>query len=52
MLYVVMWKDSGLFYNKATLKFDSDREGASIVNEGELEMMMYKFDDEIKSFSI
>ena len=52
MLYIVRWKDSGLYYNKSSMKFDSERDGASIVSEGELEMMLYKYDDEIVGESI
>ena len=52
MLYIVKWKDSGLYYNKSSLRFDSDRDGAIIVNGGELEMILYKFDDEVVAESI
>jgi zona occludens toxin (predicted ATPase) len=47
-----MWKDSGLYYNKATKAFDSDRECASIVDGMELEMIQYKYDDEVRAISI
>jgi hypothetical protein len=52
MMYIVRWKDSGMYYNKASLKFDSDRASASIVNDGELEMILYKYDDEVVAESI
>lgn len=52
MMYIVRWKDSGMYYNKASLKFDSERVSASVVSEGELEMILYKFDDEVVAESI
>jgi hypothetical protein len=52
MLYIVKWRDSGKYYNKVTRKFDCDRDGASIINETELEMMYYKYDDDIVEESI
>lgn len=41
-----------MYYNKSSLKFDCEREAASIVNEGELEMILYKYDDEVVVESI
>jgi hypothetical protein len=52
MMYIVRWKDSGLYYHKSTMKFDCEREIASIVDEGELEMILYKYDDEVVVESI
>lgn len=52
MLYIVRWKDSGLYYNKTSMKFDCEKDWASIISEGELEMILYKFDDEVVAESI
>ena len=52
MLYIVRWKSTGMYYNKASLRFDCERASASIVNDGELEMILYKYDDEVVAESI
>ena len=51
-MYIVRWRSTGMYYHKSTMKFDCVREMASIVDEGELEMILYKYDDEVVAESI
>lgn len=52
-MYIVKWKSTGLYYNKVTRQFDvSKPEDASPVSESELDMMTYKWDDDILAVKI
>jgi len=52
-MYIVKWKDSGLYYNKVTGMFDTMEGGtASIIMAEELEMMLYKWDEDIVAIPI
>lgn len=52
-MYIVKWKSTGMYYNKATRQFDiASSQEASPVTESELDMMSYKWDDDILAVKI
>lgn len=52
-MYIVKWKSTGLYYNKATRAFDIVQpQEATPITESELDMMYYKWDDDIVAVKI